>query len=73
MKLKAWLVAIFDLKAEEETFSCDFGVHHNHKPITPVNRKWRSARPFLKNKRKKNRVTESLTLLHETSSTACLA
>ena len=22
MKLKAWLVAIFDLKAEEETFSC---------------------------------------------------
>ena len=73
MKLKAWLVAIFDLEAEEETFSCDSRVYHNHKPITPVNRKWCSARPSLKNKRKKNRLTESLTLLHETSSTACLA
>ena len=30
MKLKAWLVAIFDLKAEEETFSCDSRVHYNH-------------------------------------------
>ena len=30
MKLKAWLVGIFDLKAEEETFSCDSRVHYNH-------------------------------------------
>ena len=39
MKLKARLVAIFDLKTEEETFSCDSRVHHNHKPISPRKRK----------------------------------
>ena len=39
MKLKAWLVAIFDLKTEEETLFCDSRVHHNHKPITPRKQK----------------------------------
>ena len=39
MKLKARLVAIFDLKTEEETFSCVSRVHHNHKPITLRKRK----------------------------------
>ena len=53
MKLKARLVAIFDLKTEEENFSCDSRVHHNHKPITPRKRESGVLKGPLKQKKEK--------------------